>query len=239
MSKDMTMPTDAQVQELQLPAPTGPIIDHTWLDEDEPMRVYSGAKIENERARAKAMQAGAGGIKNKVWHCDGEFVYFRRRLAATPQPGAPEGLNPHLVARHNKMIANGEYRHVATQDDVEIYELQEHSPFKRKGINLMTQSISQVRWIAIYAATGRYPGVAGQRDSDWGLFVDCLEEMSSRIKGMFDAGTAKMKYNEELSYTFHLLQQAGGPGQGAIDRGVADVMRRRGKTTGKMIILPT
>lgn len=237
MSKDMT-PVAETVQEIDLPAPTGPIVDHSWLDDDAP-RIVSAAKLENERARGAAMQKGARGMKNRVWCCDGAFVYFRRKLAAMRTPDAPDGLNPLLVQRHNRMIANGEYKHVATQDDVEIYELQDSSPFKRKGVNLGETSFSQVRWIAIWAAVGKFPGQESFRDPDWGLFVDCIEEMASRIKGSYDSGWGKLKFEEELNYTMHLIQQAGGPPPAMIDHGVQQVRKRRGQSSGKVIMLPT
>lgn len=226
-------------EDLNLPAPTGPIQDFSWLDAPAGTKVEAGVKLPGEAARAKAMQAGARGIKNKVWHCDGDFVYFRRRMVATPMPGAPEGLNPALVQRHNRMVANGEYRHVATQDDVEIYELTDRSPFKRKGIDLGLANFSQVRWYAVWSALGKFPGQMVRREPDWGLFVDCLEEIASRIKGMYHEAQAKQVYNEELAYTLHLIDMAGGPGQATIDRGVQEVRKRRGQGKGRVILLPT
>lgn len=235
----MTTEEEKIEEGLNLPVPTGPIEDFSWLDAPEGASIEAGTKLDNERARAAAMQAGARGIKNKMWHCDGDFVYFRRRMAATPMPGAPEGMNPHLVQRHNRMIANGEYRHVATQDDVEIYELTEKSPFKRKGVDLSKANISQVRWYAIWSALGKFPGQAIRRDPDWGLFVDCLEEIASRIKGSYHEAYAKQVYGEELEYTFRLIQMAGGPGREAIDYGVQQVRKRRGQNSGRIILLPS
>lgn len=231
-------PENADESGIELPVPTGPIEDHTWLDLPAGSKIEASVKLDRERERAASMQAGVRGIKNKVWHCDGDFVYFRRRLAATPAPGAPDGMNPALVQRHNKMIANGEYRHVATQDDVEIFELTEKSPFKRKGVDLGLANMSQVRWYAIWSVLGKFPGQKFQREADYGMFVDCLEEMAGRIKGMYHEAQAKQVYNEELAYTFHLIAQAGGPGIQAIDRGVAAVRERRGQNKGRVILLP-
>jgi hypothetical protein len=223
---------------LDLPAPTGPIEDFSWL---EGTRIEAGgdaARLTGAVDRATAMQHGARGIKNKMWHCDGYFVYFRRKMATTPMPGAPEGLNPHLARRHNEMIARGDYRHVATQDDVEIYELADSSPFKRRGVDLGALNLSQVRWYAIWAAIGRFPGQIEIRPPDWTLFVDCLEEMASRIKGAFHKDEASWQYTQEYNYTIHLIQQAGGPSPGMIDYGVQSVMKKRGQSKGRVIMLP-
>lgn len=223
---------------MNLPEPVGPIVDFGWLEAPEGAKIEAGQKLADEKSRARQMQEGTSHMRKRMWHCDGDYVFFRRRMASTPMPGAPDGLNPHLVQRHNKMIAAGEYKHVATQDDVEIYELTESSPLKRKGIDLGACNLSQVRWYAIYAVLGKFPGSPTRRDPDYGLFCDCLEEMSSRIKAMYHDAQAKQVYNEELAYTFHLINQAGGPSQGMIDFGVQAIRKKRGQGTGKVILLP-
>ena len=67
-------------------------------------------KTEKLHTMAGGGEHGLG--KKKIWASDGAFVWFRRKLA-----------NPATLERHNRFLATGEYKHVGTQDDVEIYEL--------------------------------------------------------------------------------------------------------------------
>jgi hypothetical protein len=159
--------------------------------------------------------------KSRTWACDGEYVALRRKQA-----------NPATLERHNKFIASGHYKHIATHEDVEIYELQEGSAFKRTPVNLLKLSLPEIRRAAVLAGVAR----------DWGLFVDILSEMASKIKGCratdgkpIDERLSKPLYEENLAYVFEWIWKRGGPLQHEIDAGVQAVRQHRGETVGKVV----
>lgn len=181
-------------------------------------RVESGTKLTNELARAPQMGAKSLLGKKRTWASDGEYVYFRRSQA-----------NPATLERHEKFLRTGDYQHIATEDDVEIYKLQESSPFYRQnGGNLLEADFISLRRHAVLAACRH----------DYGLFHDILEEISSRLKGAFHPAEAKGQYDELLTYIFHLINLRGGPSNVAIDRGFQAVRKRRGVGSGRVIALP-
>jgi hypothetical protein len=185
-------------------------------------RVESANKLTNERKRAKSMHKGVL-KKGQTWGSDGEFVYFRRKQA-----------NPATLERHNRFMANGDYKHIDTQDDVEIYKLQESSPFKRDQADLSSLPLNVVRRTAILAACAR----------DWVLFTDALEDLAFKIKNArytdgqtADANFAKQLWQQQLDYVFRLIELRRGPGQFDIDRGMQEVRARRGHNS-RTLYLP-
>ena len=184
--------------------------DSTWLD------VSSPTKLPGERKRAPSMKKAPLG-KTRVWASDGEFVYFRRNKS-----------NPATLARHEAFLRTGDYRHVETQDDVEIYKLMPSSPFARKTRDLTTIDSYNVRRTAAIAACQR----------DWGTFIDALEELSSRIKSRYHEAFAKTVYDENLTAVFLAINMRGGPSQTEIDREVQALRQRRGAQTSRIYLPP-
>lgn len=197
-----------------------------WLDDKPSVRVETGVKLTNERKRAPSMQKKLLG-KSRTWACDGEYVYFRRKQA-----------NPATLERHNKFLKTGQFKHIKTEEDVEIYQLQESSPFKREPENLAVLTITQIRRTAIKAGVAR----------DWKLFVDCISELATKFKSqrwevdgkVVSAGDPFVKdlYEESLQYVFLMIWKSGGPLQPEIDAGVQSVRQSRGETVSKLITLP-
>lgn len=206
--------------------------DTDWLDlDDKPkrrrkreVRVEPGVKLPYEIKRARAMVKKLNGTSRR-WLCDGEFVYFRRFREID---GRRVEANETMLSRHNRYLANGDYSYLETQDDVEVYKVNESSPFARKGFYLGEMKDSDVRRAVVIAACAR----------DWVLYVDCLEELAGRIKGKYHPGTAKLVYDEQLSYIENLIQMRGGPTPGECGAGLANVQMRRGRGSGKVIVLP-
>lgn len=193
-------------------------------------RVESGAKLTKERSRAQSMHKHILG-RSRIWACDGEYVYFRRKKS-----------NPATLERHNRFMQSGHYKHIQTQDDVEVYQLQDGSPFKRESIDFTEQvwdkttgsyrlkyNLQAVKRTAILAACGR----------DWGLFIDALQEIAGRLKGTWHTGMAQLQYNTLLANIIHLVQLRGGPGQVEMDRGVIEARQRRGETRNRVLLMPT
>lgn len=197
-----------------------------WLDDKPSVRIEGSSKLTNEHKRAPSMAKKLLG-KSRVWACDGEYVYFRRKKA-----------NPASLQRHNNFLKTGQFKHVMTQDDVEIYQLQESSPFKREPENLTVLTIPMIRRSAVKAAVAR----------DWGLFVDCISELATKFKSQRwevdgkkispDDGYVKNLYEEALQYIFLTVWKSGGPLQPEIDAGVQDVRQRRGEAVSRLVTLP-
>jgi hypothetical protein len=201
--------------------------DDSWLDLDTPVakaveeradsRISSVGKLTKERSRGTAMHKSPLG-KKRVWSSDGEYVYFRRKMS-----------NPATLERHNRFIATGNYTHVQTQDDVEIYKLEEGSPFKRCEQNLAEISEPTLRRAARLALL----------HEDFGLFIDIVTEKSSRLKSRLHADHATAVFQEWMTYMFQLNEMQGGPSQASIDRGVQKVRKARGELSNRMIMIPT
>jgi hypothetical protein len=184
-----------------------------WLDLPT---VESGVKLPKEKTRAKRMQHGLG--KKKIWASDGEYVYFRRKLA-----------NPATLERHERFLATGEYKHLGTQDDVEIYQLMPNSPFKRiESVDFGALKFFDARRQTIRAAVRR----------DWATFIDGLEHLAGGIKGSYDPAMARTVYNDLLSYVFVQIAMRGGPSQEEVDREVAALRKRRNDVRSTSLLLP-
>lgn len=208
--------------------------DTDWLDIETPKRkrgrprkvaVEPGAKLPFENKRAHAMVKKLSGT-SRMWLSDGEYVYFRPTRVVDGVKTVVA--NPTTLQRHNRFLSEGQYTHVETQDDVEIYRINEGSAFARKGVYLGELKDSDVRRAVALAACSR----------DWGLYVDCLEEMAGRIKGRYDPGMAKQVYDDQLAYIANLISMRGGPTAGECAAGLSTVRTRRGVGTGKLIMLP-
>jgi hypothetical protein len=193
-----------------------------WLEVPETARIEaSGGKMRGEKGRFGSMAKKLVG-KSRVWASDGDYVAFRRKQA-----------NPASLERHNKFIATGQYKHVATHDGVEIYELQAASPFKRTQMNLGAMGIAHIRRQAVLAACAR----------DWSLFIDVLSELAGKIKGAVatdgkavgEGEFARNVYDENLAYIFKFTWMRGGPLQAEIDAGVQSARAARGENVGRII----
>jgi hypothetical protein len=183
-------------------------VSEDWLS------IAAPTKLTREKTRAPSMTKKLGG-KSRVWASDGEYVYFRRKLS-----------NPATLERHEKFLATGNYKHVMTQDDVEVYQLQEGSPFKRPQLDLTSIAFADVRRQTILAACR----------GDWSRYVDGLEELAGRLKGAYDPGFAKLQFNDTLDHIEHMIRLRGGPSRAMCDREVVTVRARRGQSAGKRIM---
>ena len=194
--------------------------DFSWLDEPAKEtanpRIKASAKLPKELARAPSMGKKLLG-KSRTWGCDGEFVYFRRKQA-----------NPATLERHNKFVESGEYKHVTTQDDLEIWQLQDGSAFKRFQMDLESLDYANVRRTAIIAACKR----------DFGLYVDAVLELAGRIKGKYHEAFAQTVYNDELTHIFRMIEMRNGPSPGEMNRELQAVRKRRRENVRSGLLLP-
>jgi hypothetical protein len=159
--------------------------------------------------------------KSRTWLSDGEYVWFRRAKA-----------NPETLARHEKFVRTGQYKHVGNSDDVEIWRLTESSAFKRTPVNLVTLDLPTLRRTAVLLA------VAG----DFSGYVDALDELASRIKGVrggeLDEGTRRKAFLAHIGHMNYLIQIRGGPSPVTLEHEIAAVRTRRGQSKGRQILLP-
>lgn len=191
--------------------------DNSWLDLPDSSRIEAGSKLPREKTRAPSMRKNPLG-KSRTWASDGEYVWFRRKQA-----------NPATLERHERFLRSGDYAHVGTQDDVEIYKLQPASPFKRKEpLDLRALDMYNVRRQAALSACRR----------DWAGYVDALEELAGRIKGTYDPAFAKTMFGEALNAVENSIAIRGGPAKSEIDRELAAVRKRRGEGKDRKILLP-
>lgn len=190
--------------------------DTSWLALPDTARVSTGGKLPRGRERAPSMRKNLLG-KSRVWASDGEYVWFRRK-----------GANPATLQRHERFLASGDYEHVGTQDDVEIYKLRESSPFKREPVNLAELDMYNVRRQAALAACRR----------DWATYVDALEELAGRFKGAYDPGFAKTMFNETLTAIELSIRMRGGPAGEEVGREVTALRARRGDSRGRVVLVP-
>lgn len=198
--------------------------DLDWLDiTPDPVptasavRIEGGKKLPLEARRAKAMQKQMVG-KSRVWATDGEFVWFRRKKS-----------NPETLARHNRFIATGNYKHIYTSDDVEVYQLMPGSPFKRaESVNLLEFNAYDLRRHAARAACRH----------DWATFLDALEEIASRCKGQLEGEFERQVYGDNLNEVFNSIARRHGPSREIIDREVKALRARRGLDRGRVLLVP-
>lgn len=189
-----------------------------WLEIGEEPRIEPAKKLKGETGRASTMGKKLLG-KSRTWACDGEYVWLRRKQA-----------NPETIKRHEAFIASGEYKYVETQDDIEIFQLQEKSPFKRKQpMDLTTLDMYNVRRQACLAACRR----------DWVFYIDALEEIAGRLKGAYDSGMAKTMFMETLDAIENSIAIRGGPNKAERDREVAATRAKHGLSRDRKIYLPT
>lgn len=192
--------------------------------------VQAANTIDAEALRGNVMMGDVRG-KKRAWACDGEYVFFRRRAYMKPDGSYQldsTGARHRAIDRHEGFIQRGDITYIETQDDIEICKVNEMSSLYRKGIYLGTMTEGGVKMAVVAAAMIR----------DWGLYVDCLEEYASRVKGKFHGDVASAAWNDALNYIHQLIQMRRGPGPEECARGMQLVRQQRGHASGKIITLP-
>lgn len=185
--------------------------EFAWLD--------ARPKLTGLEKRAPIMRPGEQDGKDRVWWTDGEYVWFRRSKS-----------NPATLERHEKFIAAGDYKHVETQGDVEIWELQTSSPFKRsKQIDIGSMDLYNLRRQAALAACRR----------DWQAFLDIMSYLKERImqKHGAAAGRGEIEYAEQYTGVMLSIEQRNGPSAGEINQQVFALRQRKGEDRNRLITI--
>jgi len=175
-----------------------------WLDVRP--SVHSGLENRGESIMRDGGQEG----KDRIWWCDGEYVWFRRGKS-----------NPETLKRHNQFVADGDYKHVETQGDVEIWQLQPQSQFKSdviagKQIDIAKMNNYNLRRQASLAAVRR----------DWQAFHDIMTFLRERINAVhgLNLAGAEMYYAEAYMAVMASIQQRAGPSPNEINKELRSLM---------------
>lgn len=188
-------------------------------------KVETQSKIDRPAHRGNVMFQAVNGRK-RIWACDGEYVFFRRKSCIDPkQPGLIHA----AITRHQRFLDKGDYTYVETQDDVEICKVNPQSSFARKGVYLGELSEGGLSRLVILAACKR----------DWPLYTDALDELAGKIKGKWDGATAKTAWEEHLTYVDQQVAMRGGPTPQERGPAMARVREARGEGKGRVIMLPS
>ena len=192
-----------------------------WLDVRPAL--HSGLENRGESIMREGGQEG----KDRIWWCDGEYIWFRRSKS-----------NPETLKRHNKFVEDGDYKHVETQGDVEIYQLQPQSIFKSdviagKQIDIAQMNNYNLRRQAALAACRR----------DWQAFRDIMTFLRERINAINSCDKtpgqttplAENIYAENYVAVMNSIEQRDGPGAGEINRELLSMSQNKNENIHKMI----
>ena len=192
------------------------IEEFAWLDTVQ-------APLTGLENRAEIMRPDGQNGKDRIWWTDGEYVWFRRSKS-----------NPETLKRHNDFVATGDYRHIETQDDIEIYQLQPKSPFKlSRQIDIGQMNRYNIRRQAALAACRR----------DWQAFRDIMSFLRERINAVGACSNtpgqvtplAESMYAEEYMAVILSIEQRDGPSAGEINREIHALSQRHGASKHKFI----
>jgi len=155
-----------------------------------------------------------GNTKRNFW-TDGTHAYLRRKKA-----------NPEIVKRTDEKVRKNEYVHVKTSDDVEIYEISDWSPLRRKRLDLTEMSLKAVERAIVRSAC----------DEEFRLYRDACEEYARRILGTdLPDGTKRVMFQTQMAYLERRIMRRGGPSPMRIQQELQSVRKER---TGTRIYLP-
>lgn len=173
-----------------------------------------GAEIRVETPRLKGGEPRTKNTRRAFW-TDGTHAYLRRKKA-----------NPGIIERTDAKVKRGEYRHVKTTDDVEIFEISDDSPLRRKKLEMTEMTDSMVERHIVVSACGR----------DWRTYYDAVSELAYRHKnGGLPQATGDMIFQQTMQYLHLRIHRRGGPGNVEINRELAKIRKER---TGSRIFLP-
>lgn len=188
-------------------------------------KVESAKTIDHDAIRGNAMFTTVNGRK-RIWACDGEFVFFRRKLAEKTR--TENGEKHNSILRHQRFLDRGDFTYVGTYDDVEVCKVNETSPLYRKGVYLGQLSEGALNRAAAIAAVAR----------DWVLYADVLEQLAVVVKSKWQTpGQQTTCWNEHLTYIDQLVAMRGGPSPMERGQALAQIRQARGDGKGRVILL--
>jgi hypothetical protein len=209
---------------LDEPATTTTVSDDDWLDEPATTTTVSDDDWLNiEDPNAHAMPAA---FRALVEAC---MPGTERRMAAAGNylayrpynPRTEKVVNPHTRERFQMFIEAGEVKHLATYDDVQIWEFQPGSPYYHQGGKAYV--VGQNYWADIRGAAT----LACERK--WTEYHDFLQTMAVAIKSGRDPIFAKAMWDDTVNQvTAQILRRPDAPTEREINEGFLGVRRARG-----------
>ena len=212
-----------------------PVDEFSWLDVADDAPIEQTLHVPNVgKLPGEVMQAGAKLGKDRVWFTDGDYIWFRRRLA-----------NPATLERHNRFTANGDYEHIGTSDDVEVYKLNEKSPFKirppeRAGAQPRVLDLAQMDWYNVRRQAAK---AAVRRD--WKTFRDIVAFMRESLnrnvgqdtESKWTQGFCDTIWAETYQALMLSIKMRGGPTPVEINAALNGLRVKDGASVGRLITI--
>jgi hypothetical protein len=165
-----------------------------------------GPRIE-PKATPKGRKQSTRTTSTRSFWTDGECAYLRRKKA-----------NPAVIERADKKIAAGEYVHLSTSDDVEVYQIADWSNLKRKKMSLAEKSMKDLERQIVQSAC----------KDDWKLYYDAVSEYAYRFKNSgYPPNTAETMLQTSMNYLEHRIMRRGGPTPIRIHSEIAALRQKR------------
>ena len=186
--------------------------------------------------RAQIMRAGAQEGKNRKWHCDGEYIWFRRKEA-----------NPATLERHNRFVAQNDYRYVETQGDVEIWELNDSSQFKTKKPEKKVVQTPRGEYEIDLSEFDNYnlmrQAAIRACKYDWQAFHDIMTYLRERIQKQNQAPgapgvvtpLAENVYADTYVRVMEMINQRNGPSPGQINAELMALLQKDAKNRQRIV----
>lgn len=172
-------------------------------------KLLAKAEASDLRVETPRLKGGEGKTKNtrRAFWTDGTHAFLRRKKA-----------NPGIIERTDGKVKRGEYRHVKTSDDVEIYEISDDSPLRRKTLNIGEMTDTQIEREIVVSACKR----------DWRVYYDAVGELCYRYKnGGLPQNTAEMILQQTMRYLHLRIHRRGGPSEVEIGQNLAAIRKER------------
>jgi hypothetical protein len=200
--------------------------DTSWLEEPAPVADDEAWLVEDPNA-GKTTQAFRHLIDacmrgtNRVMACDGHYLAYRPYNHEFDKQA-----NPATLERFSKFQAAGYYKHLGTYDEVQIYELEEGSPFRHSSAYV----VGVDKWRDIRQAAT----LACERK--WADYHDLLGGMATAFKGSRDPVLARSQWNDMLDQLAITIRQMGGPPDAEVNAGFVGVRNARGIGKDKRVM---
>jgi hypothetical protein len=197
-----------------------------WLDDG----IESGFTGLEKRAQVMRAEEQLG--KDRIWFTDGDYIWFRRSKS-----------NPATLERHNKFCAMGDYEHIETQGDIEVYKLRESSPFKTKDAKQEVVNGRQVDIGVMDNYNIRRQAALAACKRDWKAFQDIMAYLRERIaqsnQNPNAPGTvsplADNIYAEQYLAVMEAINQRNGPSPGEINKELMALQHKTATQRQKII----
>ena len=197
-------------------APVVVVDDEAWLNVEDP---NAGKTTLAFRNLVDSCMRGT----DRVMACDGHYLAYRPYNREKDKE-----TNPRTKERMAQFLEKGFYKHLGTYDEVEIYELQEGSPYRHDK----DYTVGQDYWKDIRQAAT----LACERK--WSEYHDYLGGMATAIKSGRDPLFAKTQWDEALKQVAIQIMHAKGPSEREVNEGFVGVRRARG-ISGKAGVIAT